>query len=491
MYLPVESLKFNPTKQKIYSEKPLNYMEIKNSIITHGILEDLIVDPSTMILISGNLRLHIAIELGIEKVPAAYRLIEKNNIDIISIHTNQQRQKSLLELSNEIEFIYNLYPVGKGARSDKNETKRYNKKMREESLSKYSDDKIEKLISIKHSCKVISPDRWEEIHKNKLTLIDEGRSTLNGIYKSLKSEMKKKENILNFPIESDLIRENIKIYHHSSETMPEVQDKSVDLTLTSPPYFGMLDYRDFNQKQNGEKETGWGCINKYFESLIKTFSECKRVLKDNGSLVININDSKKNGFYNLVPEKLVIELDKIGFSLVDTYIWIKHNPQFYKSNGSVRSHEYIYHFVKKGCKNYHFDESWLPNFSDELEIYKYGKESQFPKLLSGFDARLKTIKTNVADTKSFSKQCAEYELYFHNHGTFMEEIPFIFIKTLIDNSKPGVVLDPYTGSSTVAKVSNEIGGHSFIGYETVYSNILASELKIFGDIQNKEIRQVA
>ena len=185
--------------------------------------------------------------------------------------------------------------------------------------------------------------------------------------------MKKKENILNFPIESDLIRENIKIYHHSSETMPEVQDKSVDLTLTSPPYFGMLDYRDFNQKQNGKKETGWGCINEYFESLIKTFSECKRVLKDNGSLVININDSKKNGFYNLVPEKLVLELDKIGFSLVDTYIWLKHNPQFYKSKGSVRSHEYIYHFVKKGCKNYHFDESWLPNFSDELEIYKYGK----------------------------------------------------------------------------------------------------------------------
>ena len=466
---------------------------MKNSIRIHGILEDLIVDPRTMILLSGNVRLYIAKELGIEKVPVAYRLIEKNNIDIFSIHTNKQRQKSMLDLTNEIEFIYAKYPVGKGARSDKDETIRFNKTMREEFLSEYSKDKIDKLISIKNSCKVIFPDKdkWEEIYIKKLSTIDEGRTTLNGIYTSLKSEMKKKENILNFPIESDLIRENIKIYHHSSETMPEVQDKSVDLTLTSPPYFGMLDYRDFNQKQNGKKETGWGCINEYFESLIKTFSECKRVLKDNGSLVININDSKKNGFYNLVPERLVIELDKIGFSLVDTYIWIKHNPQFYKSKGSVRSHEYIYHFVKKGCKNYHFDESWLPNFSDELEIYKYGKESQFPKLLSGFDARLKTIKTNVADTKSFSKQCAEYDLYFHNHGTFMEEIPFVFIKTLIDNSRPGVVMDPYTGSSTVAKVANDIGGHSFIGYETVYSNILASELKIFGDIHNKELRKVA
>ena len=464
---------------------------MKNSIRIHGILEDLIVDPRTMILLSGNVRLYIAKELGIEKVPVAYRLIEKNNIDIFSIQTNKQRQKSMLDLTNEIEFIYAKYPVGKGARSDKDETIRFNKTMREEFLSEYSKDKIDKLISIKNSCKVIFPDKWEEIYIKKLSTIDEGRTTLNGIYTSLKSEMKKKENILNFPIESDLIRENIKIYHHSSETMPEVQDKSVDLTLTSPPYFGMLDYRDFNQKQNVKKETGWGCINEYFESLIKTFSECKRVLKDNGSLVININDSKKNGFYNLVPERLVIELDKIGFSLVDTYIWIKHNPQFYKSKGSVRSHEYIYHFVKKGCKNYHFDESWLPNFSDELEIYKYGKESQFPKLLSGFDARLKTIKTNVADTKSFSKQCAEYDLYFHNHGTFMEEIPFVFIKTLIDNSRPGVVMDPYTGSSTVAKVANDIGGHSFIGYETVYSNILASELKIFGDIKNKELRQVA
>ena len=491
IYVPVESLKFNEVKKKIYLTEPLNYMEIKNSIRTQGILEDIIVDPNTMVVISGNIRLQIAKEIGIKKVPVVYRKYESNIIDLISIHTNHQRQKSMLELSNEIEFIYNLYPVGQGARSDKNETKQNNKKLRKESLSKYSDDKIEKLISIKNSCKVLSPDKWEEIHKNKLTLIDEGRSTLNGIYNSLKDKVKNKKNSINFPNKSDLIRENIKIYNHSSETMPEVQDKSVDLTLTSPPFFEMVDYSDYSQKQKGEKGLGWGCIDKYFECLINTFIECKRVLKDNGSLVVNINDSKNNGFYNLVPERLVLELDKIGFSLVDTYIWLKVNPQYYNSKGAVRSHEYIYHFVKKGCHNYFYDNTWLEKDLDEYGVYKYGKESESPKLFSGFDPRLKVLKTNVADTKPFKKKCEENGLYFYNHGTFMEEIPHLFLKTLIDNSKPGVVLDPYAGSSTVGKVANELGGHSFIGYEVIYDNILASELKIFGDFQDRQLRQVA
>ena len=107
IYVPVESLKFNEVKKKIYLTEPLNYMEIKNSIRTQGILEDIIVDPNTMVVISGNIRLQIAKEIGIKKVPVVYRKYESNIIDLISIHTNHQRQKSMLELSNEIEFIYN------------------------------------------------------------------------------------------------------------------------------------------------------------------------------------------------------------------------------------------------------------------------------------------------------------------------------------------------------------------------------------------------
>jgi DNA modification methylase len=491
LLVPVEDLKFNEIKMKIYLLEPKNYGDIKYSIIRYGILEDLIVDPNTKIVISGNLRLKIAIELGMEKVPVIYRKYESNSIESISINTNQQRQKSFIEISNEIDFIYDLYPVGKGARSDKNATKRINKEMREKYLSEYTKDKIDKIKSIKKWCEELyDKDSWFDIYKKKLSSIDSGRYSLNSIYKSIQNEFKIKQNRLKFSVKSDLKRGNISIFNRSSETMPEVPSKFVDLVLTSPPYFELIDYSDYEQRISGDKGLGWGSVEIYMEFLVKTFEECKRVMKDNASLVVNINDSKKDGCFHMVPHLFVYEMSKIGFELVDEYLWLKLNPQYNMTNGSVRSHEYIFHFVKKGCRDFHFDDTWLQEDLDEFDIYKYGKSGKFPKLFSGFDPRLKVLKTKGATPSSFKKFCAENDLHFYNHGTFSEEIPLIFIKSLVDKSKSGVILDCYSGSSTTGKVANDLG-HSYIGYEVNYDFILASELKIFGGFENKQLRNVA
>ena len=491
LLVPVEDLKYNEFKMKIYSLEPKNYCEIKYSIMTYGILEDLIVDPKSNIVISGNIRLRIAKELGIKMVPVSYRAFDPKSIDSISINTNQQRYKSLIEISNEIDYIYELYPVGKGARSDRNETKKRNKEIREEFLSKYTKDKIDKIKSIKKWCKELYDEEyWLDIYQKKLGSIDSEKTTLNSVYKSLQNEYNIQQNRLKFSVKSDLKRGNVTIYNGSSETMPDVPSKSVNLVLTSPPYFELIDYRDYDEKKSGNKGLGWGSVESYMKFLIKTFVECKRVMKDNASLVVNINDSKKDGSYYLVPHIFLLEMSKIGFELVDEFLWLKLNPQYNMTKGSVRSHEYIFHFVKKGCRDFYFDDTWLKEDLDEFDIYKYGKSGKFPKLFSGFDPRLKVLKTKGATPEAFKKFCLENELHFYNHGTFSEEIPYVFIKSLMDNSKSGVVLDCYSGSSTTGKVANDLG-HSYIGYEVNYDFILASELKIFGGFENKQLRNVA
>jgi DNA modification methylase len=491
LLVPVHLLKFNELNSKIYLEKPTNYNEIKNSIKSFGIIEDLLVDPVTNIVISGNIRLRIAMELGIEKVPVIYRSYDTNRIETISINSNQQRQKSLFELSNEIDYLNEYYPVGQGARSDKDRDKRKNKEIRKTALKSHSKDKIEKLTSIKKWCKELyTEEDWNEIFKKKVTAIDEGRSSLNGIFKSIQNEKMIKQNSVKFPIKKNLKRDNVVIYHRSSQNMPEVKDKFVDLILTSPPYFELIDYSDFEQKQSGDKGLGWGDVNEYLGFLLETFKECKRVMKDNASLVVNLNDSKKNGRYYLVPHLFVCEMNKLGFDLVDEYLWLKINPQYNMTKGSVRSHEYIFHFVKQGCKNFYFDDSWLQGELDEFGIYKYGNDAKFPKLFSGFDPRLKVLKTTGSTPSSFKRFCLENELHFYNHGTFGDEIPNLFIKSLVDKTRSGVVMDCYSGSAQTGKVANQLG-HSYIGFEVNYDYILASELRIFGNFEDDNLRSVA
>lgn len=491
LLVPVELLKFNEVNSKIYLDKPTNYDDIKNSIKSYGIIEDLLVDPNTNVVISGNIRLRIALELGIKKVPVIYRKYDTKSIATISINSNQQRQKSLIELSNELDYLNEFYPIGQGARPDKDEDKRINKEIREKALNGHTKDKIEKLSSIKKWCKELyTEENWNEIFKKKLKAIDEGRSSLNGIYKSIRNEKMIQQNSVKFPFKKNLKRDNVTIYHRSSENMPEIKDKFVDLILTSPPYFELIDYSDYEHKQSGDKGLGWGDVNEYIKFLLKTFKECKRVMKDNASLVVNINDSKKNGRYYLVPHLFVYEMDKLGFDLVDEFLFLKINPQYNMTKGSVRSHEYIFHFVKRGCKNFYFDDSWLQGELDEFGIYKYGNDTKFPKLFSGFDPRLKVLKTTGATPASFKRFCFENELHFYNHGTFDEEIPQIFIKSLVDKTKSCVIMDCYSGSAQTGKVANQLG-HSYIGYEVNYDYILASELRIFGNFENNNLKLVA
>ena len=73
------------------------------------------------------------------------------------------------------------------------------------------------------------------------------------------------------------------------EIMKDISDKSIDCIITSPPYWGQRDYE--NDKQWGNEKT----VEEYIDKILLWGNECKRILKDEGSMFLNIGDkySKK------------------------------------------------------------------------------------------------------------------------------------------------------------------------------------------------------
>jgi predicted methyltransferase len=69
------------------------------------------------------------------------------------------------------------------------------------------------------------------------------------------------------------------------ETLSSLEEKSVNTCVTSPPYWGLRDYG--NGDQLGQEETP----EKFVESLVNVFREVRRVLRDDGTVWLNLGDS--------------------------------------------------------------------------------------------------------------------------------------------------------------------------------------------------------
>jgi DNA modification methylase len=69
------------------------------------------------------------------------------------------------------------------------------------------------------------------------------------------------------------------------EMMRTLPEKSINCCVTSPPYYGLRDYG--HEGQIGLEETPDAFVKK----LVEVFREVKRILKDDGTLWLNLGDS--------------------------------------------------------------------------------------------------------------------------------------------------------------------------------------------------------
>lgn len=268
------------------------------------------------------------------------------------------------------------------------------------------------------------------------------------------------------------------VFYHSSTGMHELEDNSVDLIITSPPYFNIKDYakngyQDTTHSQSHESDLG--AINHYavyIDALLFVWKECERVLKPNGKLCINVPlmpmlkkdyDTHYNRhIFDLQSDIQHSILRHTDLFLLDMYIWNRTNSSkklmfgsypyprnFYAQNTT----EFIAVFVKDG----------KPSNNIPQEIKEASKLTQEEWV--SFTKQIWDIPIPSKNDSAFGK-----------HSAIMpSEIPYRLIKLF--SFVGDIVLDPFAGSGTTLKVAKELK-RSYVGYEIYehYKTVIEEKL---------------
>ena len=114
-----------------------------------------------------------------------------------------------------------------------------------------------------------------------------------------------------------------KIIIGDSRAMPEVEPESIDLVVTSPPYWHIKDYGVKGQIGYGQT------LHNYLVDLYYVWAECFRILRPGSRLCINIGDqfarSRVYGRYKIIPlhAEIIAQGEKVGFDFMGAVIWQK------------------------------------------------------------------------------------------------------------------------------------------------------------------------
>jgi len=224
--------------------------------------------------------------------------------------------------------------------------------------------------------------------------------------------------------------------------MTDVDDSSVQVIITSPPYWGLRDYGVSGQI--GFKES----YDEYLNRLQRVGRECYRVLKKNGTLWININKRIIDGNILMIPEDIANQMRSIGFYLKDIVIW--HKPIFVPGTGPKNladRHEYILLFTKSK-DNYYINPT---GFS----------QSDYMSLDSDRVTNVWRIFRKIGNIGK-AMQVMLKERKIKHTAVYPKELVERII--LLSSNMRDVVLDPFSGSGTTLVVANQLG-RNWIGYE--------------------------
>ena len=124
------------------------------------------------------------------------------------------------------------------------------------------------------------------------------------------------------------------------ELIQQLPDCSVQLVITSPPYFQQ---RDYGVGMGNEAR-----LEEYLGNLLSLFRQCVRVVTDDGSLVFNLGDKYEDSSLLLVPYRFAIAATETGLAkLVNDVTWLKKNPTpRHFRRRLVSSTEPFFHFTK-------------------------------------------------------------------------------------------------------------------------------------------------
>jgi site-specific DNA-methyltransferase (adenine-specific) len=255
--------------------------------------------------------------------------------------------------------------------------------------------------------------------------------------------------------------------------MPELPDGVVDTCVTSPPYFNLRNYGMAGQI--GIE----GTPSEYIARMVAVMREVRRVLKPDGTAWVNIGDSyRKDKSLAGIPWRLAFALQEDGWYLRCDVIWHKPNAM---PDGAMdrptRIHEYIF-LLSKSARYYYDADSIREPHSREWWTETVKPAKIVSERNDGGDRQGDGNPLGVNKRSVWSVATQPY------HGAHAAAFPPDLIRPCILAGSPadGLVLDPFMGSGTTARVALEHGRH-FVGYELnpEYCNLIRDRLGLFGE----------
>jgi len=138
-------------------------------------------------------------------------------------------------------------------------------------------------------------------------------------------------------------------YGDCLDVLPTLAKESVNCVVTSPPYYGLRDYGEQGQLGQEDHPT------EYIEKMVEVFGLVRDVLRDDGTLWLNLGDCYGPNKQLLgIPWRVALALQEDGWYLRQDIIWHKPNPMPESvTDRCTKSHEYI--FLLSKSEKYYFD----------------------------------------------------------------------------------------------------------------------------------------
>ena len=236
----------------------------------------------------------------------------------------------------------------------------------------------------------------------------------------------------------------------SLKLLKNIPEKSFDLIFADPPYnmqIGDKLRRPDDSKVNGvyDKWDQFESFQHYDEFSLKWLKECKRILKDNGSIWVI------GSYHNIF--RLGYHLQNLNYWILNDIIWRKNNPMpNFRGTRFTNAHETLIWASKNKNSKYTFNYQSLKCLNDDLQMRS---DWLFP-ICSGKE-RLKKNGKKIHSTQ-------KPESLLHR----------IILAT---TNKGDIIFDPFLGTGTTAVVAKKLG-RNYFGIEKDKKYFKAANLRI-------------
>lgn len=245
------------------------------------------------------------------------------------------------------------------------------------------------------------------------------------------------------------------------EGMKNLPDNCIDLIVTSPPYDNLRTYKGF-------------CFQ--FEDIAK---EIYRIMKPTGIVVWIVGDKIDKGNKSLTSFKQCLFFQSIGFKVHDIMIYRKKNTPFMRSNAYTNCYEFMFILAKDKVATFNPLKTKTARSGYEMLVAGKKADGINNKVMGHLNEE--KVLTNIWEYAVGLGGSTNDKVAFKHPAIFPEKLAQDHI--LSWSNEGDVVLDPFSGSGTTAKMA-KICHRYYLGFEISpeYTDISRQRLAQLDDL---------